>query len=198
MKRGTRALGMDIFSLLFLSVGIVLAVVILLINDPKKQDNEAPDPQGTLIVQIYWPEYHCDVDLWVRGPDNVSVGYSNKGAAVFNLLRDDLGLTSDLSGVNEEVAVSRGLPNGQYIINVHLFQKKAGILPIPVKLVVGLKMHGGFYQQLFVVDTELTAEGQERTMARFVVRNDRVDRDSFNTIQQSIRANRTNALAPDQ
>jgi hypothetical protein len=154
-----------------------------------KHLTDAPEPQGNLLVQIYWPDYHCDVDLWIKSPDNVVVGYSNKGAAVFNLLRDDLGTGSDdLSERNEEIAVSRGLPDGQYIINVHLFALKFGTLPVPVKLVIGLKNQFGSYKQIFVVDTELVAQGQEKTMARFRVRDGEIIRDSFNTIQQAIRS----------
>ena len=31
-----------------------------------------------------------DIDLWVKAPDDIPVGYSNQGGLFFNLLRDDL------------------------------------------------------------------------------------------------------------
>ena len=50
----------------------------------------------------------ADVDLWVQAPGDISVGYSNKGSAVFNLLRDDLGKRVDVTGLNYETSYSRG------------------------------------------------------------------------------------------
>ena len=53
------------------------------------KDTAAP---GNVIVEVRWPtELDSDVDLWVQAPGDVPVGYSNKGGAMFNLLRDDLG-----------------------------------------------------------------------------------------------------------
>jgi hypothetical protein len=41
---------------------------------------------------------------------------------VFNLLRDDLGKAQDLTDNNYEVACSRGLPPGEYVVNVHMYR----------------------------------------------------------------------------
>ena len=45
-------------------------------------------------------------------PDDIPVGYSNKGGLFFNLLRDDLGIYKDNSPVNYEVSYSRGISKG--------------------------------------------------------------------------------------
>ena len=78
------------------------------------------------MVEANWPpELDSDVDLWVQAPGDVPVGYSNKGGAVFNLLRDDLGQQLDLSGLNYETAYSRGIVPGEYTVNLHLYRNRA-------------------------------------------------------------------------
>ena len=50
-----------------------------------------------------------------KAPDDIPVGYSNKGGLFFNLLRDDLGKYKDNSPINYEVSYSRGISEG----NIH-------------------------------------------------------------------------------
>ena len=57
-----------------------------------------------------------------RGAGRRPVGYSNKGGVIFNLLRDDLGKRADATGMNYEVSYSRGIPAGEYTVNVHLYR----------------------------------------------------------------------------
>ena len=114
-------------------LGFVAMVILMLshLNPPK--ENSLVDPAGNIIVQITWPEQKpADVDLWVQGPQDNPVGYSNKSGIVFNLLRDDLGRRNDLTPLNYEFAFSRGLPDGEYIINVHLYSSSGAPLPIEV------------------------------------------------------------------
>ena len=85
-----------------------------------------------MIVEVRWPDQlDSDVDLWVQAPGDVPVGYSNKGGAIFNLLRDDLGQRADATGMNYEVSYSRGIPPGEYMVNVHLYRNAAGVMPDP-------------------------------------------------------------------
>ena len=57
------------------------------------------------MIEARWPDaVDADVDLWVQAPGDVPVGYSNKGGAIFNLLRDDLGTRADATGINYEIS----------------------------------------------------------------------------------------------
>ena len=59
---------------------------------PRPPAPRTPSRPATSWSRPRWPpELDSDVDLWVQAPGDVPVGYSNKGGAVFNLLRDDLG-----------------------------------------------------------------------------------------------------------
>ena len=101
-------------------LGFVAIVVLLLPHlNPPVQATEATQPPGNVIVEVRWPdEFDSDVDLWVEAPGDVPVGYSNKGGRIFNLLRDDLGHIGDTTGLNYEIAFSRGTPGGEYTVSL--------------------------------------------------------------------------------
>ena len=69
------------------------------------------------------PTLKSVVDLWVKAPDDIPVGYSNRGGLFFNLLRDDLGVYKDPTPINYEVAYSRGINPGEHIVNLHLYRE---------------------------------------------------------------------------
>jgi len=150
--------------------GFVAIVIILLphLNPPAKAVESAPPP-GNVIVEIRWPDtLNTDVDLWVEAPGDVPVGYSNQGGRIFNLLRDDLGHREDVSNVNYEVAYSRGMPPGEYTVNLHLYRNLSGQLPIPVTVVASIKQDPkASAVQLAKADIELNHMNQEVTAFRF-------------------------------
>ena len=151
--------------------GFVAMVLLLLphLNPPGEAAKENTQPPGNVIVEVRWPdELDSDVDLWVEAPGDVPVGYSNKGGVIFNLLRDDLGRRADATGMNYEVSYSRGIPAGEYTINVHLYRNTAGVFPIPVTVVTSVKKSSKeSARQLLASNIELVREGEELTVYRF-------------------------------
>lgn len=150
--------------------GFVAIVIILLphLNPPGKAVKSATPP-GNVIVELRWPDsLNTDVDLWVKGPRDVPVGYSNQGGLIFNLLRDDLGHRDDASNVNYEVAYSRGRPAGEYTVNVHLYRNASGQSPVPVSVVASLKKDPQA-SAIPLVQTDLSLQhlNQEVTAFRF-------------------------------
>ena len=149
--------------------GFVAVVLILLPHlHPPLEAKEAPPP-GNVVVEINWPsKIDADVDLWVEAPGDQPVGYSNKGGKVFNLLRDDLGQFRDLTDVNYEVAYSRGVVEGEYTINLHLYRNKSAILPVPVTMVASVKRtNAANLKRLTSAKVELAYTGEEVTVVRF-------------------------------
>jgi hypothetical protein len=153
--------------------GFVACVVLLLphLNPPGARTADGLDPPGNVIVEIRWPDaIDADVDLWVQGPGDVPVGYSNKGGRLFNLLRDDLGHRADASGLNYEVSYSRGIAAGEYTVNIHLYRNPSRVLPIPVTVITSVKRSAeASARQLLVSEVELGREGQELTVYRFAL-----------------------------
>src|SRR4051794_34646124 len=106
--------------------GFIVCVVLMLphINAAKAaRTAEGARAPGNVVIEASWPpDLDTDVDLWVQGPGDVPVGYSNKGGGLFNLLRDDLGHVMDVSGMNYETSYSRGVLPGEYVVNLHLYR----------------------------------------------------------------------------
>lgn len=149
--------------------GFVTLVLLLLPHlNPRAKTEDAIRSPGNVIIEARWPdEMDADVDLWVQAPGDVPVGYSNKGGAVFNLLRDDLGHTADLTGLNYEFSYSRGVPAGEYAVNVHLYRNhESGIIPVSVVVSVKGSVNESA-KQLLATKVTLEHEGQELTAFRF-------------------------------
>ena len=152
-------------------VGFVALVIMLLphLNPPGAKTADDATPPGNVIVEVRWPdEIDADVDLWVQAPGDVPVGYSNKGGAVFNLLRDDLGNRVDVTGLNYETSYSRGIQPGEYTVNLHLYRNPSGVFPVPVTVVTSVKRNAkDTARQLLASDVLLVGEGEEVTVYRF-------------------------------
>jgi hypothetical protein len=152
-------------------VGFVALVVMLLphLNPPGAKTADDTTPPGNVIVEVRWPdEIDADVDLWVQAPGDVPVGYSNKGGAVFNLLRDDLGKRVDVTGLNYETSYSRGIQSGEYTVNLHLYRNPSKTYPVPVTVVTSVKRSADqTARQLLASKVMLAREGEETTVYRF-------------------------------
>lgn len=169
-----RTLIQDVLLAMLLGVAAVIMFVLPSVNPAAEAD--PLDPPGNLVASIAWPAGSIDVDLWVGHADD-AVGYSNKSGKVWSLLRDDLGTANDPTPLNMEAAFTRGLPDGEYIVNVKCFGC-AGKVPVPVSVEVRLAEGGMIYRG--VVD--LVADKQERTAVRFRVRDGKVVRGSESSV----------------
>ncbi|MCH7542726.1 MAG: hypothetical protein IIB65_03725 [Proteobacteria bacterium] len=153
-------------------LGFITIVILLLPHvNPPVDANEASQPPGNVIVELRWPDdIDADVDLWVEAPGDAPVGYSNKGGRIFNLLRDDLGHANDATKLNYEVAYSRGIPAGEYTVNLHLYRSKISKLPIPAVVAVGIKANrNATVLPIATGNVELVRVGQEITVVRFAI-----------------------------
>ncbi len=150
-------------------IGFVAIVIMLLPHLSQKRD-EAKDMHapGNVVVEIHWPDdLPVDVDLWVQAPGDVPVGFWNQGSRFFNLLRDDLGIEGDASARNYEVSYSRGIPAGEYTVNVHMYGPVPQGVRVPVTVVASVKPQYGDLRQLLQTRLELTRRNQEETAFSF-------------------------------
>jgi len=161
---------------IFLALAGFVSMALLLLphlNPPATASEGAPAP-GNVIVELSWPkEMDTDVDLWVEAPGDIPVGYSNKGGVIFNLLRDDLGSQSDVTDINYEVSYSRGVPAGEYTVNVHLYRDMSGRLPVPVSVSVSVKPQPQIAaKSILTTKLKMQHQGQEITAFRFSLDDD--------------------------
>lgn len=152
--------------------GFVSLVVLLLpfINPPAETESTKSNPPGNVIIEVFWPEDRdVDVDLWVQAPEDIPVGYSNRGGLFFNLLRDDLGIYKDPTPINYEVAYSRGINPGEHIVNLHLYREDlAAFQPFEAQVVVTVvNPDTKIRQQILESKVLLDEIGKELTIFRF-------------------------------
>ena len=150
-------------------LGFVAMVIMLLPHiTQRKQETEEHKAPGNVIVEIHWPSIMpVDVDLWVQAPNEAPVGFWNQGGHTFNLLRDDLGIEGDATDLNYEISYSRGIPAGEYIVNIHMYGRPLRNTPVPVKVVVTIKKPFEDARQILATDVMLTRQNQEETAFRF-------------------------------
>ncbi len=150
--------------------GFVMLVLLLLPHLNPRATPQDPTPRpGNVMVELRWPdELNVDVDLWVQAPGDVPVGYSNQGSPIFNLLRDDLGHINDATDLNYEFSYSRGVPAGEYTVNLHLYRNLANVYPIPAVVAVSVKNSPNLpAQQILSTKLNLSHEDEELTAFRF-------------------------------
>ena len=179
---------------------LVVAIIILVfhINDPKKKDEENERARGNVRVEVIWDQNtNVDIDTCVQAPGDTPVGYSNLNGRVFNLVRDDLGTYADLTEMNYEVAFSRGIPVGEWTINLHWYSNSQGAVEVPVKVLITMKKDDGEVSKtapLTIMSKHVILKrvGQEVTVIRFTTDEEHnVDTTSFTTNLKALRAMET-------
>ena len=190
MWRGMNVSFRDMLFLLVFAYLVIGAVALAHIAKKDDDQSKGQTPPGNVIVEMFWDkDTDADVDLWVQGPGDVPVGYSNKSGMIFNLVRDDLGKGGDPNSMNYEVSYGRGHWPGEYVVNAMLFRSRDNKYPLPVQIKVSLQNRQGEVHQALQSNVELRFEGQETTAFRF-----RIDEkgefiaDSMNRIHKDLRA----------
>jgi hypothetical protein len=152
--------------------GFILTTVLLMtaVNPPAQSAESAGEQRpGNILIEAQWRDgMDADVDLWVAAPGDKPVGYSNTNGLVFNLLRDDRGMLQDVTNTNYEVAYSRGMPAGEYIANVHLYESMVHTDDIEVRIVASVKTDPDKpAKQLVATTVKLRHPNQQLTAFRF-------------------------------
>lgn len=168
---------------------IMLLVFVLLPHKPSVA--EADDTRaGDLVVEISWPDCQAsDVDLWVQSPGDKPVGYSRLRGKHFSLLRDDLGAT--VSCNRSELAASRELVDGEWVVNVHLYTDRAQAVPFPVNVSIWYRrgaQPGLGRTSIWSGNVTLQSYGQEVTAVRWKMFNGGLVPGSIHHTQTALRS----------
>ena len=165
-----RGMNVSFRDMLFLLVFAYLVIGAVALAHVRKEAEESTGvtPPGGVIAEVHWDDrLDADVDLWVQGPGDVPVGYSNKAGVIFNLLRDDLGHSGDPNSMNFEIAYGRGRWPGEYTVNAHLYRSADGRFPVPVTAKISVQGQDGAVRAILQSTVDMTFVGQETTIFRF-------------------------------
>src|SRR3989344_3921322 len=125
---------------------VMLVSLLLLIKLAQKVDEKKVDLLGEYLVTVRWPDDSADdVDTYVRDPNGETVYYQSRERGLMNLDKDDRGKLTDTvmdqfgeekkTDQNEETVNIRGIIEGEYIVNVHMWGKNdSSICPVSMTL----------------------------------------------------------------
>lgn len=181
----------DLLIALLMGTVVIFMLTTLLIA-PITKNNEGIKKNADYIITLEWPtNIDCDLDLWVKDPQNNVVSFKVPDAGLMYLERDDMGKRRsvfELDGKefiidpdNKEYLTLRGTFAGEYIVNVHSYSclgadGKASMAPnmlkdIPFTVEV-IKINPTFYV-VKRIEMKLDRVWQERTAIRFVMNDDK-------------------------
>ena len=141
----------------------------------KKQNVEI---DAEFIIAVEWPVgNNDDVDAYLEDPIGNLIYYQKKDAGLMHMDRDDLGRANDRIKTNEgwieypenkELITIRGIIPGEYILNIHMFNKRdKGPITVVITM-TKLKPHSFVFRKTLILEKH----GDEKTVARFTINSD--------------------------
>jgi hypothetical protein len=150
-------------------------------EDAAKAKQEHLRNASLYLVRMSWPgDSDDDVDLYVSDPAQHLVFFKTMQSGLLSLDRDDTGRGSNtfvlpdgrkvISAWNEERVTIRGIIEGEYIVNAHMYRKSSST---PTKVEVSLyKTDPSDNIMIHQKVVTLSGERQEETAFRFTLTRD--------------------------
>jgi hypothetical protein len=169
----------DVCINLVLVFAVLLRLSIVMANADQQKNHQTT--HAAFLVKINWPsESKDDVDLYVSDPLNQIVYFRQKQIGLMSLDRDDTGREQNMvtlpdgrvvqSQFNEEQVNIRGIVEGEYVVNLHMYRKSDDL---PTKVEVALfKSGAGGDMEIHKQMVTLTTEREEETAFRFTLTKD--------------------------
>ena len=171
---------------------VFLFILTTLLIAPITKQSEGIKKNADYIITMEWPEnVDCDVDMWVRDPQNNIVSFKLTEYGLMYYERDDMGQRRSIFDVdgkktiidpdNKEYVTLRGTFPGEYVVNVHLYSCKAaneqkGLAinyPVNIPVVVELMKINPSIVSVKKVVLTMTYVWQEQTAFRFIMGNNK-------------------------
>jgi len=174
------------FTDLLFNIVVGLAFLFLLafiLMNPIAKDKDIEEKSDFIIILTWDDESGDDIDLWIRDPLGNILSFKNREDALMHLDRDDLGLANDKVSLpeggyvyvyrNKEVASLRGTHEGEYLVNVHVYNKKpwkdSSMRPSNIRVEL-IKLNP--YKEVTQAEFIATKRGQEFTAFHFTLDED--------------------------
>ena len=174
------------FTDLLFNIVVGLAFLFLLafiLMNPIAKDKDIEEKSDFIVILTWDDESGDDIDLWMRDPLGNILSFKNREDALMHLDRDDLGLSNDKVQLpdgkieyvyrNKEVASLRGTHEGEYLVNIHVYNKKpwkdSSIRPSNIRVeLIKLNPYSEVTQAEFIG----SKRGQEFTAFHFTLDED--------------------------
>lgn len=176
MNRTTSVAYIDLLTVLF-ALFVMVCGILLSVHISETHGNTTS--KAEYIAELTWDEKsNSDVDLWAKNPLGTIVYFKNKDAGFMTLDRDDTGINDNtvigpdgtriMAPNRQEVLSIRTIMPGKTVINVMLYALR-NPPPIHVKVEI-IKLNP--FAVVAEKEVDLTVEGQEVTIASFIVNQD--------------------------
>lgn len=182
---------LDLIFNLLLCFALMFFCSFLLIKTEVHDENRKN--KAEYIISVTWADYNTDdVDTWLEDPLGGKVWFRNKEVNLSHLDRDDLGQGSDeivlpdgqiiLNQKNQELTSIRGFIPGEWILNVHMYNKRT---KPPTIVEVTIDKLNPKFKNVYAKTIKLSEHWQEETVTRFkmLARGDII---SFDPLEKSL------------
>jgi len=161
----------------------LMAAFVVQISPVQEQIRTADKPVCELAIDIQWQaDAADDVDLRVIDPKHGHVSWQAPQGLYLDLIRDDRGIADGTTNNSERVC-ARNLPDGEYIVNVHMFSAHPAKIPMTVHTdIVRVDPGSATTTDIFKGDVTLDHPGQQLTVARFTMQDGKFVPGSLNNL----------------
>ena len=181
-KYGSSVAFTDLLFNIVVGLAFLFLLAFILMN-PIAKDKDIEEKSDFIIILTWDDESGDDIDLWIRDPLGNLLSFKNREDALMHLDRDDLGLSNDKVELpdgdytyvyrNKEVASLRGTHEGEYLVNVHVYNKKpwkdSSMRPSNIRVEL-IKLNP--YDEVTQAEFIATKRGQEFTAFHFTLDED--------------------------
>ena len=181
-KYGSSVAFTDLLFNIVVGLAFLFLLAFILMN-PIAKDKDIEEKSDFIIILTWDDESGDDIDLWIRDPLGNLLSFKNREDALMHLDRDDLGLSNDKVLLpdgdyeyvyrNKEVVSLRGVHEGEYLVNVHVYNKKPGkdssMKPSNIRVEL-IKLNP--YKEVTQAEFIATKRGQEFTAFHFTLDED--------------------------
>jgi len=175
MTARTASLPAPFFDMAMSVLFVFIAMFFLMTFDIPKPATGAVTPKAEFLIELAWDDgSRDDIDLYARGPDGQVVFFGNRKTPLMFLDVDNVGRGNAVKQPDgtwkevvsrRETVTIRAIQAGEYQLNVHAYRKNE---PAPAKAVVTVTKINP-YRVVTRAEVELTAEGEEKSVATFTV-----------------------------
>jgi hypothetical protein len=152
---------------------VITALLVTQISKSKTEKTSDETPAGSISVYAYWQDgIDLDIDLHLSSPSGDHVYFAHLSGKIWNLLRDDLGKKNDEGARNFENAYARGLPAGEYVVNIHAYRGSPEMYPAEIEgevVITANPSAGKGAQKVVKQKVTLYRTGEETTLVRFTI-----------------------------